>query len=108
MKANKAQVVSNRTRLVVAGAYAPKFEEETPRVRRNPYDSPYSNLPRYNGRIKWQTMGLVIKSKEIYRKIRKFFNKNTCFKLKKKIKKEKEIVEYPERFTSLQGIYGNT
>lgn len=54
MKANKAQVVSNRTRLVVSGAYAPKFGEETPRVRRNPYDSPYNNLPKYNGRIKWQ------------------------------------------------------
>ena len=53
MKSNKSQVVSNRTRLVVAGAYAPKFEEETPRVRRNPYDGPYSTLPRYNGRIKW-------------------------------------------------------
>ena len=53
MKANKAQVVSDRMRRVVSGGYAPKFEEETPRIRRNPYDSPYSNLPRYNGRIKW-------------------------------------------------------
>ena len=53
MKANKAQVVSNRMRRVVSGGYGPRFEEETPIVRRNPYDSPYSNLPKYNGRIKW-------------------------------------------------------
>tara|TARA_R110001592_G_scaffold247_1_gene1394 strand:+ start:604 stop:765 length:162 start_codon:yes stop_codon:yes gene_type:complete len=53
MKANKAQIISDRMRRVTSGSYAPSFEEETPKVKRNPYDSPYSNLPRYHGRIKW-------------------------------------------------------
>ena len=101
MKANKAQVVSDRMRRVVSGGYAPKFEEETPRVRRNPYDSPYSNLPRYHGRIKWQTMCLSSKSKGIYLKIRKILTKNTCFFNKKRRKKKKDIIEYLDRFHSL-------
>jgi hypothetical protein len=53
MKANKTQIVSDRMRRVLSGGYGPKFQEETPKVRRNPYDSPYSKLPKYNGRIKW-------------------------------------------------------
>ena len=54
MKASKCQIVSDRMRKVTSGGYAPKFNEEAPRVRRNPYDSPYSNLPKYNGRIKFK------------------------------------------------------
>lgn len=101
MKANKAQIISDRMRRVTSGSYAPSFEEETPKVKRNPYDSPYSNLPRYHGRIKWQTMSLNSKSKGIYLKIRKILTKKIRFLTKKRAKTKKEIIEYPDRFTSL-------
>ena len=53
MKANKAQIVSDRMRNIQRGGYTPFREKEIAAAGRNPYDSPYSGLPRYNGRIKW-------------------------------------------------------
>ena len=54
MKANKAQIVSDRMRRIARGGYTP-FQEASPQKKAlNPYDRIYSNLPRYNGRISWQ------------------------------------------------------
>lgn len=53
MKANKCQVVSDRMRRITQGVYTPFKNKEPARPGRNPYDNPYSNLPRYNGRISW-------------------------------------------------------
>ena len=54
MKANKAQIVSDRMRRIARGGYTP-FQEGSPQKKAlNPYDRIYSNLPRYNGRISWQ------------------------------------------------------
>ena len=53
MKASKCQIVSDRMRSISKGGYTPFRDKEVVAPGRNPYDSPYSNLPRYNGRIKW-------------------------------------------------------
>ena len=53
MKANKAQIVSDRMRRIATGGYTP-FQEASPQKKPlNPYDRIYSNLPKYNGRINW-------------------------------------------------------
>ena len=53
MKANKAQIVSDRMRRIARGGYTP-FQEASPQKKAlNPYDRIYSNLPKYNGRISW-------------------------------------------------------
>ena len=53
MKANKCAVVSRRMLSIKNGNYAPKFEEELPKRKYNPYDNPNRNIPQYNGRISW-------------------------------------------------------
>tara|TARA_R110002153_G_scaffold119205_1_gene264146 strand:- start:1596 stop:1736 length:141 start_codon:yes stop_codon:yes gene_type:complete len=46
-------------------------------------------------------MSLNSKSKGIYLKIRKILTKKIRFLTKKRDKTKKEIIEYPDRFTSL-------
>ena len=53
MKANKCAVVSRRMRAISRGSYTPFETREQASPGRNPYDSPYNNLPKYNGRISW-------------------------------------------------------